>query len=275
MKVTGNVWVFYNSDSGKQTKPMSTAQAQMALLNLKSHDLNCIHIWTPGWKNWQNVAEFLKTNQAFFDVTQPPKPEKQGRSKATKVTATDIIDEITNSISEVVTNGKSYTEVDRENENDNSPNYGYHHKDFNGDDLDLSQIRKIKTVKIKTPKQRDTNPSLKRRTTLRHDFKIEIVIISKERSFRTYSKNISLGGTLLEAEIPKDFLNKPFDLIIINRFENEAHKRQLLFKAKIVGDICNPRRLMFLETDPQMMARLNALLKAYVTYQEQIKKKTA
>jgi hypothetical protein len=98
------------------------------------------------------------------------------------------------------------------------------------------------------------------------------VLISKERSFRTFSKNISLGGTLLEDEIPKDFLGKPFDLIIINRFETDKNKGRLLFRAKIVGDIINPRRLMFTEADPQMTARLNALLKAYTTYQEQMKK---
>ncbi len=254
---------------------MSTTQAQMALLSLKSRDLKCIHIWTPGWENWQNVEVFLKTNQTYFVIAHPPKPEKRTRQKSAKISTPDIIDEITNTISGRNTNGKGYTEVESFKSSSIPSDYGYFHQDFNGDDLDLSQIRKIKTVKIKTPKQRDTNPSAKRRTTLRHDFKIEIVIISKEKSFRTFSKNISLGGTLLEDEIPKDFLNKPFDLIIINRFETESTKRQLLFKAKIVGDISNPRRLMFLETDPQMMSRLDALLKAYVTYQEQIKKQSA
>jgi hypothetical protein len=61
-------------------------------------------------------------------------------------------------------------------------------------------------------------------------------------------------------------------LIIINRFEPDRNKGRLLFKAKIVGDIINPRRLMFMDADPQMVARLNALLKAYTTYQEQMKK---
>lgn len=276
MKVTGKVWVFYNAESGKQTKPLSTVQAQMALLSLKERDFRSIHIWTPGWENWQPVQSFLSSGQTVFALTQPPKPERQStRSKSSKSSVADVIDEITNTLSGNSSSESPYTEVEDIHSVKSRTDYGYFHQDFNGEDLDLSKIRKVvKSVKFRIPKHNEKNSDNKRRTSIRHDFKLEIVLFSDERSFRTYSQNISLGGTLLEDEIPKGFLNKSFSLIIINKFEQDPNKRQLLFKAKIVGDITNPRRLMFLEADLHMVARLDALLKAYITYQEQIRKQT-
>ena len=172
------------------------------------------------------------------------------------------------------TDGSGYTMVVTDDEIHRKEDYGYYFNDFNGDELDMAKIKKIANLKVKKDKRENRNAEedANRRIAIRHSFKLEVVLISKERSFRTFSKNISLGGTLLEDEIPKDFLGKPFDLIIINRFEPDKNKGRLLFKAKIVGDIINPRRLMFMEADPQMTARLNALLKAYITYQEQMKK---
>ncbi|MGE5085991.1 MAG: PilZ domain-containing protein, partial [Bacillota bacterium] len=111
-----------------------------------------------------------------------------------------------------------------------------------------------------------------RRRDERHNFKIEVVLVSKYKSFRTYSKDISLSGTQLEHEIPNDFLNCPFDLIIVNPYEKDPSKSRLLFRAKIVGDLTDPRRLMFIEQDVEMTLKLDALLKAYVAYQEHIRK---
>lgn len=273
MKATGKVWVFYNSLTGKQTKPLSTVQAQMTLLSLKMRDLKTLFIWTPGWENWQTIETFLRSEQTFFVMTHPPRPEKHKQDDPGDITAvTQGADENTSSITVTETDADGYTKVDPHDRPLAQQDYGYYHQDFNGEDLDMSKIRKVGKMKMKTPKHSKVNDEANRRVAIRHNFKIEVVIIAKERTFRTYSKNISLGGTLLEDEIPKDFLNKPFDLIIINRFESDPQKRRLLFRAKIVGDITNPRRLMFMETDPHMMARLDALLKAYVTYQEQMKK---
>ncbi len=42
---------------------------------------------------------------------------------------------------------------------------------------------------------------------------------------------------MLEDEIPKDFLDKPFDLIIVNPFDPDPTKARLLFRAKFVGDM--------------------------------------
>ena len=221
------------------------------------------------------MHDYLKTDQTFFALTQPPKPEI---SPSREDTVTKTIGKSshepfphTDSAYTQVLIGAAplrYEEIG-----------GYHTQDFNGDELDLSKIRKLKpdkksakTEEIKEEGSISTGSD--RRRVLRHNFKIAIVLVSKLRSFRTYSKNISLSGTLLETEVPKEFLNKPFDLIIVNPFEADQAKARLHFKSKIVGDLKDPRRLMFIEQDAQMTLRLDALLKAYIAYQEQVRKKT-
>jgi hypothetical protein len=171
------------------------------------------------------------------------------------------------------TNSNPFTEVEEASTIvKDKINNDYYAHDFHGSDLDLSKIRKIKPAPAPKKKRPSPPPNADRRKDERHAFKIEVVLVSKVRSFRTHSRNISISGTMLDKEIPNEFLKKPFDLIIVNPFEPDATKSRLLFRAKIVGDMSDPRRLMFLEQDPEMTARLEALLKAYVTYQSQMKK---
>jgi len=255
---------------------MSLTQAQVVLISLAQRKVSRFFMWTPGWEKWLSVAEYLRSDQKYFVASQPPQPEfeidvedeKTLRTNTSveqqTMTATNSYD---NPYTQVVVGAKPEKEGD----------YGYYLQDFNGDQLDLSKINKVKAMstKKKTPSRTEVvdNEDSDRRRDTRHSFKIEVILVSKAGSFRTKSKNISLSGTLLEHEIPKDFLNKPFDLIIINPFEANMQKGRLLFKAKIVGDLTDPRRLMFIEKDQEMTIRLEALLKAYIYYQDQIKGK--
>lgn len=268
MKTQGKIWVIYDAETKTQTKPMSVVQAQVTLLSLASKDPGKFFLWTPGWEEWVCVRKFLESDQKYFVVAQPPKPVDILPAIPTEtMTATHSV------ISHGPHSDSPYTQVVSGDTPLRQDEFGgYHEQDFNGDELDLSKIKKIKpdTSSKKKPQQTESSGSDRRRDP-RHNFKIEIVLVSKERSFRTYSKNMSISGTLLEDEIPRDFLNKPFDLIIVNPFESDPAKARLLFKAKIVGDMKDSRRLTFIEQDPTMTLRLDALLKAYVAYQTQMK----
>lgn len=272
MKTQGKVWIIYDSETKKQTKPMSVVQAQVTLLSLAAGDQGRYFLWTPGWEEWICVRDFLESDQKYFAIHQPPRP----------VDVHLTADTVTKTQNAPATNNPDspYTQVVvGDVPIKHSEIGGYHQKDFNGDELDLKKIAKSKPDMKKkaaeptapAEKKNDGDGADRRRDT-RHNFKIEVVLVSKVRSFRTYSKNISLSGTMLEDEIPKDFLNKPFDLIIVNPFEADHSKARLLFRAKIVGDMTDPRRLMFIEQDVAMTLRLDALLKAYVAYQDNIRK---
>lgn len=260
MKTQGKVWIIYDSELKTQTKPMSVVQTQVTLLSLEPIP-GRYFLWTPGWEEWICVAEFLDSDQTYFAVQQPPQP-KDLQS-----------DTITSSIQRT-SKESIYTHVVVGVQPLRSVEIGgYHVKDFNGDELDLKNLNKSQKKKKKSLPAEDlqeTSDPDRRRDT-RHNFKIEVVLVSKVRSFRTYSKNISISGTLLEHEVPKDFLNTPFDLIIVNPFEPNPGKSRLLFRANIVGDVEDPRRLMFIEQDTAMTSQLSALLAAYVAYQDQVR----
>lgn len=278
MKTQGKVWIIFDAEKKTQTKPMSIVQAQVVLLSIEEKEQSKFFLWTPGWTEWVSIRKFLQSDQRYFVLSHPPKPKKTYEKTRTQTSSVPD-DTVTTTHNAPATSSDSpYTQVVvgetplKANTSDE-----YWVKDFNGDELDLSKIKKIKPEENKKSKPllEPSNSELdgaERRRDTRHNFKIEVVLVSKIRSFRTYSKNISLSGTLLEHEIPRDYLNKPFDLIIVNPFEPDPSKARLLFRAKIIGDMKDPRRLMFVEQDVSMTLRLDALLKAYVAYQDRIRK---
>jgi hypothetical protein len=271
MKTQGKVWIIYDAENKSQSKPLSVVQTQVVLLSIQPHNFGRYFLWTPGWDEWMSLREFIAEDQKYFVLAHPPKPQDDvtqvmpGNKANSEKTLTGLNSSF-NSESDPFTRVEEPDPIIKE-----KVGYGYYSHDFHGNDLDLSKIRKMKP---EPRKKRSASPpsNADRRKEERHAFKIEVVLVSKVRSFRTYSRNISISGTMLDKEIPNEFLKKPFDLIIVNPFEPDAAKSRLLFRAKIVGDLSDPRRLMFLEQDPEMTTRLEALLKAYVAYQTQIKK---
>jgi hypothetical protein len=266
MKTEGKIWVIFDAATSKKTKPMSIVQTQMMILNFKIRNLHQYHIWTPGWAEWQPLTQFFSSGQKYFAHAQPPEPlinkEKQKTSVVSvKVQMTD---------SEIPTN-PAYTRIVAA-ESLPKTDYGYYLEEFNGDDLTLSGLPEKPSVDIMVSHSELGSPK-DRRASLRHDFKIEAVLLTnKGTSFRTHSRNISLSGTLLEDEIPQDFFHRPFEMIFVNRFEKDPRQRRVHLTSKIIGDITDPRRLVFLEQDEEIAMKLNKLINDYRAHLARIKK---
>lgn len=259
MKTQGKIWVFFNSETKNQSKPLSLVQAQAYLLKMDSENFHEIFLWTPGWTSWVRVSDFLKTQQNYFAIEKPSVPELETPADE------NIENTITASHSFTASEldaDSPYTHVHTGPAEKCLTDYGYYHQDFNGDELDLSKIRKLKKG---AKKKKKSESSTKKMTS--HHSKIELVLVSKAGSFRSHSHSISLNGAYLETEIPKEFLNQPFDLIIVNPFDNDPRTARLLFRAKIVGDLADARRLLFIELDETMTLNLERMLKSYVESQ--------
>lgn len=277
MKGTGKIWIIFDSYSQKQTKPMSTIQAQMILLSLKMKDPNRYFLWTPGWTEWVPAMRFLASEQPYFVAAPSAKPNTHSHDDE----PTQKIDiQIEKTITKILhpefddeqTESAGFTKVVPSETPKKKPDYGYYHDDFSAEQIDPEAKPK---VAIKLPNARHVRPE-DRRTNVRHEFKIEVILINKNgRTFRTASENISVGGTLLEQEIPKEFLNTRFDLILINKFEKDPAKGRLHFQGRVVGDYSDPRRLMFLDTDEHTQKRLEEMLRSYIDQGRQLKKKAS
>jgi hypothetical protein len=135
--------------------------------------------------------------------------------------------------------------------------------DFHGDHLEM---------KPKEP-EGSSKSLVEKRGFGRYEFAFEVILVSKGgKSFRTTSQNISMGGTLLEAPIPREFLGTVFDLIIVNKLEPDPKKSRFLFRGKIAGDFNDPRRLTFVDPAKETTEHLAALLLSLEAYDENLKK---
>ena len=282
MEIKGQIWILYHALLKKQTKPMSTMQMQRLLLSLKLKDINDFFIWTPGWNEWQPLVNFVGSSQTFFVLTAiPSPPKKEGREDIqiaelldektlSKLTDLKIYnDDETKDLFMDYQGDHQFTLVDtaKPTVKSTGDEFGYFAADFRAEDIDVNAAPSLKD-------NHEGSVDSNRRSADRHNFKLEIILISKNgKTFKTFSKNISLGGTLLEDPVPKDFLNGEFEMMITNRFEADKTKGRLHFKAKIVGDFKNPQRLTFKEANKMMMEKLESLLRAYVVQQKELENK--
>lgn len=274
MKSEGKIWVIFDASADKKTKPMSLVQAQMMILSFKVRNLHQYHIWTPGWNEWIPLAQFLSSNQKYFVQAQPPEPlinrEKQKVSEVT-ISISNMPEEKPKAVRDDSVTNPFYTSIVPP-EDIRKTDYGYYYNEVNGDDLTLSGLPDKPSVEIVVSRSGLGSPK-DRRATPRHDFKIEAVLLTKKgASFRTFSKNISLTGTLLEDEIPKDFIHRQFEMILVNKFEKDPRKSRVHLTGKIIGDISDPRRLIFLEQDDETAMKLGKLINDYMNQQARVKK---
>lgn len=263
---------------------MSLIQAQMYILQLRKKDIPQYAIWTPGWESWARLKDFIESDQSFFAFRQPQlgtSEKTQSKFDSRNQTSPKIKlkspkgkNEVTNT--DYVVSPGPYTIVTLD-DSDPRVDYGYFYEHFSGDDLTLSgQDKGIKKIRLskkdQEKKRRPIEDIMERRKDERHDFKIEVFLVNPKSTFHSFSENISLSGTRLEDEIPRSFLNEPFDLLIINKLDPNPKTARLLFKARIVGDLADPRRLNFQSAEPDMIERLKALLNAYISYYHTQKK---
>ncbi len=85
----------------------------------------------------------------------------------------------------------------------------------------------------------------------RFDLRTKVILSNKEKTFLSYTQNVSTSGVLLEDVIPNDFFqNETTEIYISSPKKNEF----LAFRCKPVGDTTSPKRFVFgqISTDALM-----------------------
>lgn len=118
------------------------------------------------------------------------------------------------------------------------------HCSFHGDELTLSQLHSEELEK-------QVDDKINRRKHKRYDIPLNVKILSPNGSFSNRSSNISIGGVLLEEAIPHQ-VSGICDVMITH----PETKETITFTAKLVGDLFDPRRLMFTSQPPQALKTL-------------------
>lgn len=310
MKTQFRVWVFYDQKNKKESDPLSLVQAQIFILGIKVKDFEQYMLWTPGWKTWAHLEEFLNSEQTFFTKLKAPNPKKskkemkyevdlpeggenllesEGESEEDSslsnhfdktITEKTIIDKTRHgktlsgaaessknpngrgssgaTITGKTRHGKkpaAVTQTKLEEDSLPSSPSAYWHPDFSIMDVERNASEKS-LLDLKFERER--------RSEVRYDLMIEILIISnKGKTFRCHTQNISKSGILLTDPLPKDFVRGFFDMIMINKFEEDPKKSRLLIRCKTVGDLSDLKRLSFVSPSDETIHRLIQFIEIY------------
>lgn len=140
----------------------------------------------------------------------------------------------------------------------------FYRSDVHADELLDDHSEDQKVVKLKTDKEFVPRSE-------RHIFKIEVIVFFPNgKSLKSYSRNISLTGTLIEDNIPYEQNGKTFEIVIVNRFESDPKKARMTMKARAVGEGVT-RRLKFQELSEAQLNKLHDLLAAYIEKEKELK----
>ncbi len=129
-------------------------------------------------------------------------------------------------------------------------------------EIELPKVTENQWKKEKTRTQAmvqkfdDKKPVNNKRRFERHKLRLRVVVIAGNRSFRSFSENISKGGLLLENDIPQEVMNQKCRVII----SSNDMKENIEFEAKLAGDLKNPRALSFQKGNEQFISKLESWL---------------
>ncbi len=259
-------WIFYDSLSKTQSNPITSEEAQMAILKMKPKEWRRFFVWTTGWGSWQPLELFIKSDQTFF-ITQFSAKISDASTvkhtlKHTKIRDVLEMNKLSKKKHKEITKSYSGVAFDEDSHPGQSPN-SWEQKNYDVDEMTWSDSKKP-DVNFKKLQDKMKYGWRERR----HELKIEILLISaKGNIFRSSSKNISLSGSLLEDNIPFDYYGVIFEIIILNRNAKlESHSR-LKLNARSVGEGLT-QRLSFFEMSDDQKKSLHALLEAYLEQQK-------
>lgn len=245
-------WILLDSLTRIQSQPLSRDKLQMAVLKMPEKDWVRFYVWTEGWENWQSLKAFLESEQKDLLTQQNLANEETVRA----VLAHNLDPELKKKKSVEEQINKSMTLVRGE---ETQTNFRIKGKDFDGNQLKKNN----ETAPPADIDFKKLNDNYRNRAE-RHELKIEVLLMTKNgKTFRSYSKNISLTGSLLEDNIPFDYYGTQFDVVVVNRYSSAPQLSRVQLKGETVGEGLT-QRLRFLHANEAQKQKLANLLNDYI-----------
>jgi hypothetical protein len=231
------MWILLDSITKIQSQQLETEQLQLAILKMSERDWLRFYVWTPGWQNWQMLRDFLNSDQKEFALSGAEVSEASVKShiqkqivKAAKPTAADQASQDADTVAGPV-NYDTERSVTKSMTMISSTEDTLSHtlQDYDGHKLAKEPTAAPKAINFKQLNEAYSNRAE------RHELKIEILLINqRSQTFKSYSRNISLTGTLLEDNIPFDFYGTPFDVIVVNRNAAQSPHAKVQIKGEYI-----------------------------------------
>jgi len=273
--MANKTWILLDNLTKIQSQPISLDDLKLAIARLPKHEYIRYFIWTTGWQNWQPLNEYLESDQKTLSVTlqsvtdlKNPTPLNQNDNTLTqtKLDFTSSQNEKTVHHENTYSAQSSLTYATTSDYQKPDKNL-INKNDYNGD------LIEAKAPTVNHLNFKSINDPYHARSE-RHEFKIEILLINKKnKTFRSFSKNISLSGTLLEEVVPIDFYDDNFDLVVVNRNPTNTLNARVQLRAEVIKNEGLTQRITFISMTPIQKQRLKDLLNDYINQQK--KKKSA
>lgn len=267
MNAEQSFWIFYNISQKIQNQALASKDALQFIFQLKESEYRNYLLWTQGWENWMMLSDFIRTiqtnkmtlQQFFLSYPRLPKLEELDETLKTITITLELKEEITPTKTPTVSGS---TPVFSEIKDQTGSLSLVGQSDFHPDELNGELSSSQNPLKKESSSEKRSAP--------RHDYRLEILLMSPDKSFRTYTKNISLSGAYLEDPVPKAIFNSTFEVVVVNRVD---HKKVLL-KGRTLGDLSDLRRLKFVDMDPRCKEDLKRCLDQYKESTSLLKKTT-
>lgn len=62
------LWCFYDPQSKMKTEAMTSDQAQLAIMKMKSKDIKSLFVWRSDWPTWKKLSDFIQSNDSPFSA---------------------------------------------------------------------------------------------------------------------------------------------------------------------------------------------------------------
>ena len=95
-----------------------------------------------------------------------------------------------------------------------------------------------------------------RRAQKRYHVDLRIILISKGRSFRSISQDVSLGGMKLKNKVPPEFSGAQ----CVAYISTSDAKENIEMVCQVISDPKDPRRVLFTDADADQLKRLSRWL---------------
>lgn len=255
-------WHLYNADNEiKMEFPSSEEAIEFLKKDPQAKEYYC---WREGFEDWLLVSKTPEFSAAFeIEKITPPKAAPQPPPLPVKAAESTFEDEKTpqenpyfledyqpksgpilvpidppSEIAEVIT---AVTEVSQSNEIKNP---------VTDSPLAPSEPTSPTLHAVQTQEKPKTSPQNRKHE--RFDLRLRVILRSQQITFRTFSKNISLGGIATEHPIPRDLINEDCTIYIANPDGQENIK----FNVKFATERQDTKYFYFTEISPNTQDKL-------------------
>lgn len=117
-------------------------------------------------------------------------------------------------------------------------------------------VKDTPTQPTSSPRSHIESNYPEKRRFKRYTTKLKVIVSNKQKTFLSYSKNISEGGILLEDRIPKHMFNEESEVYI----SAPNRKEIIVFRCLPIGDDEHPNRLKFQQSQHEYIQKLKLWL---------------